>query len=62
MRESFRTIIAMVLVLSEKQLSTLTYIKLIIANITGILYTLKQVLRVIIENLRAEISFAAHSV
>ena len=52
----------MVLVLSEKQLSTLTYIKLIIANITGILYTLKQVLRVIIENLRAEISFAAHSV
>ena len=32
----------------------------IIANITRILYTLKHILRVIIENLRAEISFAAH--
>ena len=34
----------------------------IIANITGILYTLKRILRAIIENLRAEISFAVHSV
>ena len=35
--------------------------KFIIAN-AGILYTLKLILRVIIENLRAETSFAAHSV
>ena len=34
----------------------------IIANITGILYTLKRILRAIIENLRTEISFAVHSV
>ena len=34
----------------------------IIANITGILYTLKRILRAIIENPRAEISFSAHSV
>ena len=34
----------------------------IIANITCILFTLKRISRVIIENLRTEISFAAHSV
>ena len=34
----------------------------IIANITGILYTLKRIFRAIIENFRAEISFAANSV
>ena len=34
----------------------------IIANITDILYMLKLILRAIIENLRSEISFAAHSV
>ena len=33
----------------------------IIANILGILYMLKRILEAIIENLRAEISFAAHS-
>ena len=31
-------------------------------HITGILNTLEHILRAIIENLRAEISFAAHSV
>ena len=34
----------------------------IIANITGILYTLKHILRAIIKKLRAEISFVALSV
>ena len=34
----------------------------IIANITGILYTLKYILQVMIENLRAEISYAADPV
>ena len=36
------------------------WLQTIIANITRILYTLKHILRAIIENLRAEISFAAH--
>ena len=34
----------------------------IVANITSILYTLKCILRAIIENLRAKISFATYSV
>ena len=34
----------------------------IIANVTGILYTLKRILKVIIQNVRAEVSFAAHSI
>ena len=34
----------------------------IIADITGILYTLKRIFRAIIENLVAGISLAAHSV
>ena len=33
----------------------------IMADIAGIFYALKRILRVIIENLRAEISLAAHS-
>ena len=42
---------------------TLLYLILpIIAYIMGILYTLKRILRAIIGNLRAEISFAALSV
>ena len=39
-----------------------THVISIIANITGILYTLKHSLRAITENFKAEISFAAHSV
>ena len=35
---------------------------LIIANITGIIYTLKHILQTIIENPKTEISFAAHLV
>ena len=33
-----------------------------IANIKGILYTLKRILQAIIENLMAEMSFAAHRI
>ena len=36
--------------------------KYTIANNTSILYTLKEILRAIIENLMAEMSFAIHSV
>ena len=39
-----------------------TTLKHIIASITGILNTFKHILRVIIENLRAKILFAVHSV
>ena len=48
-------------IVSERKTDRLI-LKVIIANITSILYILKHILRAIIENIRVEILFAGHSV
>ena len=47
-------------IVSERKTDRLI-LKVIIANITGILYILKHILQAIIENIRVEILFAGHS-